>query len=360
MNVQNSFFRYWLLLAILFGCSGLFAQQLTDTVHTDYRAFKGKLMVLNECHNVASNDKVYEHIVRQVASGVNQGDTLNLLLEMSYSNAYMLNRYLQGDTQPIPWNLRKYVEALKGLNTPLRIIGVDFEYDRGGRARYYLPFLNTIVNELKAEDIPYEPLAMYIAALKSDTEWVQPDRKEVTAFYTGELQKVANGNQADNLLRDLLFVLDAEHHISSHRHRDNVAYKRFIEAQGKGMVRFANNYNILIYGSVHTDPSNKHNIYSNFRNKRTSPFKDNVFSIAQAYIDCNSTGDYFEQKNRTVKASILNSKKKNDDQLLAYVKKKFAFLAPNSLQNIKDIGDFQLVAPYKSNIISWYIHWKVE
>lgn len=358
--LAGHFIRYWLLLPIFFVYSGVFAQHLTDTIHTDYRAFKGKLIVLNECHNVASNDKVYEHIVSQIAAAATTGDTLNLVLEMPYSNACLLNKYLQGDTHPIPWNLRKYIEALKGLKMPLRIIGVDFEYDLGGRARYYLPFLNRIIEELKMGNIPGQPLMDYLTALRRDTTWVQPDKNELISFYSEEQKKTVVGSAAYTTLRDLLFVLAAEHNISSHRHRDKVAYRRFIEAQEKGIVRFSNNYNVLIYGSVHTDPSNNHNIYSNFRNRPSSPFKDNVYSIAQVYIDCKSTGDYFEQKLRTVSASILNGKKKNDDNLLAYVRERYATQSFNSVQSVKDIGGFSVIEPYKPHIISWFIHWMVK
>jgi hypothetical protein len=77
--------RKIILLLMLFIALNATAQRLTDTLNIDYSQYKGKLIVINECHNVAANNIVYEHIIKKIVAVCKANDTINLLLETPYS-----------------------------------------------------------------------------------------------------------------------------------------------------------------------------------------------------------------------------------------------------------------------------------
>src|SRR6185312_4999133 len=104
------------------------------------------------------------------------------------------------------------------------------------------------------------------------------------------------GSAAHQTVSDLLFVLNATHHINSTNVRDKHSYSRFLEFASTNNINYKNNYNLLIHGGVHTDFSRRWNIYHHFLTKQSSPFKDNVYSIGHVYVDCISNGDYFRQR----------------------------------------------------------------
>lgn len=346
------------LIALLFSFS-LSAQQVIDSAHTDYRPYKGKLIVINELHGVDGNNAAYSHVINQVATTAQPGDTLNLLIESSYSYAWLLNRYIHGEDD-YTLNPKPYIAALRQARMPVRIIAADFEYDKGKRAGAYTCFLDAMIKDLDKQGVPSAPLKEYKRALWKDSTWQTPDRTFVTDFYSTQLKGLPTGSAAHQSVSDLLFVLNATHHINSTQVRDRHAYKRFLELASANNINYKGNYNLLIHGGVHTDLSLPWNIYQHFRKKQSSPFKDNVYSIGHVYVDCISNGDYFRQT-RVRESSSLFMKPSKEKQLTNYVRATHGpRLAANSIINVADLPGVAVTEPYKPRIIGWMIQWQTE
>jgi hypothetical protein len=346
------------LIVLLFAFSAS-AQQIVDTTRTDYTAYMGKLIMVNEFHGVNANNTAYSHIIDQIAAAAKAGDTLNLLIETSYSQAWLLNRYIHGDNREIR-TPKPYIAALRNAKMPVRIIGVDFEYDKGRRAQDYIGFLNATIEDLENQGVPSTQLKEYISSLKKDSVWQEPDRKSLIAFYEAQQKVQQPTGNAYHTINELLFVLNATHYLIGRSARDSKAYSRFLETADNNNIRYRSSYNLLIHGGAHTDPSRHRNIYHHFLTKKSSPFKDNVYSVAQVYVDCISSGDYFSQTKMKGSSSIF-LKESSDDKVIDHVRTTFSpRLAANTITAVSDIPDLSLVKPYKPRIISWLIQWQTE
>ena len=64
----------------------------------DKNDIKGKLVLINEVHNVPTNSLAYYLIIKELTKNLTDSDTLNVFTERPYSSGLMLNKILQHDS----------------------------------------------------------------------------------------------------------------------------------------------------------------------------------------------------------------------------------------------------------------------
>lgn len=336
-------------------CISAFAQELIDTVNYDFFGYKGKLICVNEMHGVKTNDLVYTELVKKLSAVAKPGDTINLILEMPYSRAWLYNKSLEdGSEGPKEGYAKKFIAALKGNNIPVKIIGVDFEYDEGKRAESYLGFLNAISKVFSAAGVTVTTLNEYTASL-TNKEFKQQgkDRDKLIELYEGELSKYKDNKSTVAAIKDLLFVLNAKHHL--HSNRDPVIYRRLMEAATEGMISYTSRFNLLIHGAAHMTPGSN-SLFDYFNDNKESPFYSNVSLIAQTYYNC-SCRDYFTKPGEEpVNSSCFFSK--NSDEFMDHIKAVYRF-KENAASSIRN-ENLPLSSKLKNSILYLYIHNEVH
>lgn len=331
------------------------AQTFHDTCAIDYSGLKGKLICINELHSVDANDQVYTRVAGRLAAG----DSLTLLLEIPYSLCYLYNRYLDGDTSiHFAHPLSPLITTARQQRWPVRFFGCDFEYDKGKRGQIYVLFLKHIAATLAKARLDNQPLNTYIASLGDTGSWIERPVPEPVADFYRDLLPRCQGLIATRV-RELLFVLNARHKF--HAHRDPVIYRRIIEAEKQGFIHFRH-YNLLVHGSAHISPTFHRNLYHYFQKRASSPFRDKVYIIAQAYVDCYGNSGYFARngEKQLTSGSVFSLGKRNDALIGVLRQYYIPSYTGNSVTCIKAIPELDLPEHYRSRILYWYVQYKTE
>jgi hypothetical protein len=256
---------------------------------------KGKLILINETHSVPTNNLSYYLIIKELTKDFTYSDTLNIFTERPYSYTLMFNKILQNEDtlRKLKWTdflqnklpINALLDSLVSLKKNIRFIGVDFEYNEGKSVKSYKYFFETLRDEFAKASLSTKELGNYIQKI-DDKSISKKDIKALKEF----LKSIPSRTKS---ISDALFILEAKHKYFGYR--DKNIYERFKQIIERS-IDVKNQYNLLIYGGVHTNPSRPNsllkNLFALFDKDKESPFLGNTFLIANYYFDCTSYGFY--------------------------------------------------------------------
>ena len=284
---------------------------------------KGKLVLINEVHNVPTNSLAYYLIIKELTKNLTDLDTLNVFTERPYSSGLILNKILQHDSlsqkiklsdfpqNKLPQNA--WLDSLLNLKKNIRFIGVDFEYDEGKRIKSYKYFFETLRDEFAKSHLSSKELDDYIQKI-NDKSIRDKDIEELKVF----LKSIALKTKS---IADALFILEAKHQVFGYRDKNN--YERFKEIVERS-IDVRNQHNLLIYGGNHINPSRPNsllkNLFTLFDKDKESPFIGNTLLIANYYFDCISYGFYWSKEPSNFSGGIYGGK--GDEIVITELKKK--------------------------------------
>ncbi len=343
-----------LLLTPLLLLSMNLSAQIIDSSQIDFRPYKGKLIVINESHNVKTNNEAYYDIITKISKQLDKGDSINFIVEYPYSLSVEINRVKENDTSTVP-------HQFNYTNLPVRFIGVDFERPYKKEYNTYLLLLSRLIATLKEKQLLTKDLQEYYdLAEKRYVILKDNSRKPIITHYKKEREKFGVGSAEHQTITQLLFLLTADHNqLPNVKKRDSRNYRRLLEADKNGMISFKGNYNILVHGTCHTDPTKKKGIYNHFLARKDSPFRNNTYMTGQAYIDCVSAGDYFRDTARTITGSIFCGGEEKSLLITDYFRNRYkGVLQPGTLLMTRSANNMPEWEVYKGRFIGWHVHWK--
>lgn len=314
----------------------------------DKTEIKGKLVLINETHNISTNNSTYYLIIKNLTSEFSSTDTLNIFIERPYSHSFLYNNILQNkdvtnkiefsDFSQNKLSTSAWLDSLKSLKKNIRFIGVDFEYDEGKRVKSYKYFFETLKNELPNTHSSMSVLDNYIQ--KIDTKSIENHDVEKLKLFLKSI------HPKTKFISDALFILEAKHDFWGYRDKNN--FERFNEVI-KNNLDVKNQYNLLIYGSNHINPTRSKNLFNLFDKDENSPFLDNTRLIANYYFGCTSYGFYASKKPLIVNEGLYETK--GDEIIMTELKAK-------SLKNGVSVVNNNLNLPLNSfnKILYFIIH----
>lgn len=280
---------------------------------------KGKLVLINETHNIPTNNIAYYLIIKELTKGFINSDTLNIFFERPYSFGLMFNEILQNEDtlqklklSDFPQNklpTNAWLDSLVTLKKNIRFIGVDFEYDEGKRIKSYKYFFEKIREEFVKVHLPSKELDDYIQ--KIDNKLVEnKDIDNLKMF----LKSIPLKSKS---IADALFILEAKHQFFGYRDKNNFErFNQFI----KRNLDVKKQYNLLIYGGNHINPTRSKNLFNLFDKDNESLFLDNTLLIANYYFDCTAYGFYGSKEPSKVNGGLYETK--GDEIIMNELKKK--------------------------------------
>lgn len=290
--ISSSVKKYIFFITLNFLVFKVYAQSIDfPQFEIDREEAKGKVILVNETHNIATNNLSYYLLIKAISKKFVDSDTLNIFIERPYSVSLMYNKILQNeDTLSMPklsdftqnkLPINAWLDSLGSLKKNIRFIGVDFEYDEGKRMKSYKCFFETLRISLLEDSVSIKELDNFI--IKIDSKMVQ--NKDIN-----ELKKwLSVTPHQSKIVEDAIFILEAKHQFFGYRDRNNFdRFKQIIERR----LDVKNQYNLLIYGSNHINPTRSKNLFNLFDRDEKSPFFNKTRLIANYYLDCTSYGFY--------------------------------------------------------------------
>jgi hypothetical protein len=280
---------------------------------------KGKLILINETHSVPTNNLAYYLVIKELTNNFTDSDTLNIFIERPYSLGLMYNKILQNEDtlRKLTWTdfpqnklpINALLDSLLNLKKNIRFIGVDFEYDEGKRIKSYKYFFEILRDEFAKAHLPSKELDNYIQKI---------DDKSVENDDIGNLKIFLKlTSLKTKSIEDALFILEAKHQFFGYRDKNN--YERFNQIIERNLdVR--KQYNLLIYGGNHINPTRSKNIFNLFDKDKESPFLSNTLLIANYYFDCTAYGFYGSKEPSKVNEGLYETK--GDEMIMNKLKKK--------------------------------------
>ena len=280
---------------------------------------KGKLVLINEVHNVPTNSLAYYLIIKELTKNLTDLDTLNVFTERPYSSGLILNKILQHDSlsqkiklsdfpqNKLPQNA--WLDSLLNLKNNIRFIGVDFEYDEGKRIKSYKYFFEILRDDFVKSHLPTQKLDDYIE--KINNKLLTNKDVEVLKVFLNSIPLKTK------LIADALFILEAKHQFFGYRDRNN--FERFNQIIERS-IDIKNQYSLLIYGSNHINPTRSKNIFNLFDKDKESPFLSNTLLIANYYFDCTAYGFYGSKEPSKANEGLYETK--GDEIIMTELKKK--------------------------------------
>ena len=344
-----------LILVFLLTVGSSRAQRVADTLGLDYRPYRGKLVAIGEMHSVRANQDVYLHVIKGMAVAMQPGDTLNLILEMPYSYAYVINEFLTTGAHANVYSAQSFFGRIKATGVPVKVFACDFEYDQKKRGSNYLLFLSSAAKSLVAAGVDVAPIKAYADSLlnERDSTWHSPrGRKGLLAWARKKIMETTSAG-ARQTLAQLIFVLSSKH--GFHAQRDQSLYRRMHEAQAMGLVQYAGHYNLLIHGTTHLDPTWKRSLYHRLWSRTSSAFQDSAFLIQQVYLACHSAGDYFRPNTSSiVSTGPLYKYGSNLQAFCDHVNRQYPGDSA-SIQTVRHIPYDERVDKYRAQTLFWVI-----
>lgn len=280
---------------------------------------KGKLILINETHNVPTNNLAYYLIIKELTKRFNNTDTLNIFIERPYSLGLMYNKILQNEDtlRKLKWtdfsqnklSANAWLDSLVSLKKNIRFIGVDFEYDEGKRIKSYKYFFEILRDEFAKAHLPSKELDNYIQ--KIDDKSVENEDIENLKIF---LKLISLKTKS---IEDALFILEAKHQFFGYRDKNN--YERFNQIIERS-IDVKNQYNLLIYGGTHINPLRPNSLLNFFDKNEESPFLGNTLLIANYYFDCTSYGFYGSKEPSKANGGFYGIK--GDEMIMYELKKK--------------------------------------
>ena len=317
--------KYTICIILNFLIFNIYAQNIDfSQFKINKNDIKGKLILINEAHKIPTNSSAYYLIIKELTKNFTDSDTLNIFTEQPYSHTIMLNKILQNEDdtlRKIKWNdfpqnklpTNAWLDSLVGLKKNIRFIGVDFEYDEGKRIKSYKYFFETLRDEFAKSHLSTKELDDYIRKI-NDKSIKNKDIEALKVFLKSIPLKTKS-------ISDALFILEAKHKYFGYR--DKNIYERFKQIIGRS-IDVKNQYNFLIYGGAHTNPSRPNsllkNLFTLFDEDKESPFFDNTLLIANYYFDCISYGFYWSKEPSNFSGGIYGGK--GDEIVITELKKK--------------------------------------
>jgi hypothetical protein len=285
--------KYTIFIFLNFLTLNIYSQNIDfSQFEINKNEIKGKLVLINETHYIPTNNTAYYLIIKEIAKGLSNSDTLNIFIERAYSLGLMYNKILQNEDDTLrktklpdfpqnklPTNV--WLDSLMNLKKNIKFIGVDFEYDEGKRLKSYKYFFETLKDEFLKLNLPQQILNDYIQKINNKSI-ENKDIKQLKSF----LETVSLKTKP---IEDAIFILEAKHQFFSYRDKNN--YERFRQIIRRNLD-VKNQYNFLIYGGSHVFPNNSRNLFNLFNKEKESPFLDNTLLIANYYFNCTSYGFY--------------------------------------------------------------------
>jgi len=271
------------------------AQIRTETSFPDIRNKKGDLIAINEMHGALANTQVYLDILKHVHEQL-PDDTINLLLEIPFSQAVWCNDFLASGGK-IAMSERVYPSPefwneIVLQQIPVKIFGCDFEYDaQFKRNKSLIYLLQKTSDDLVDAKMDTGFIASYIAMVKG----FQLQEKNTRALIK---QLEAIQPAATSVLKmkigQLIFALEAPQKYSSGR--DAFIYRRSLDGIKQHNFDYQNQINILIHGVAHINPVNKKSLFNRFRNGGDSPFRGKCFVLGNVYLNCKNNSGIFRHE----------------------------------------------------------------
>ncbi len=202
-----------------------------------------------------------------------------------------------------------WLDSLLNLKKNIRFIGVDFEYDEGKRIKSYKYFFETLRSELSKEDIPVEKLNDFIRKINNKSI-EDRDIEELKKSLSSTLFKSKS-------IADAIFILEAKHQFFGYRDRNN--FERFNQIIRRNLD-VKNQYNLLIYGGNHINPTRSKNLFNLFDKDKESPFSGNTLLVANYYFDCTAYGFYGSKESSKANEGLYEAK--GDEMIMTELKKK--------------------------------------
>jgi hypothetical protein len=280
---------------------------------------KGKLILINETHNISTNNTAYYLIVKELTKDFTNSDTLNIFIERPYSLGLMFNEILQNEgtlqklkisdfaQNKLPTNA--WLDSLISLKKNIRFIGVDFEYDDGKRIKSYKYFFEKLKDEFAKFPLQSKVLDDYFHKI-DDKSVGNKDIEAVKVFLKSIPLKTKS-------IEGALFILEAKHQFFGYRDKNN--FERFNQIIERS-VDIKNQFNLLIYGSNHINPTRSKNIFNLFDKDKESPFLSNTLLIANYYFDCTAYGFYGSKESSKANEGLYEVK--GDEMIMTELKKK--------------------------------------
>ena len=285
----------------------------------DKNGIKGKLMLINETHNVATNNLSYYLIIKELTKKFDNSDTLNIFVERPFTMGFMYNKILQNEDtlRKLKWTdfpqnklpINAWLDSLASLKKNIRFVGVDFEYDEGKRVKSYKYFFETLREEFAKVYLPAQTLDDYIE--KINTNSIEKKDIESLGLF---LKSIPLRKKSTT---DALFVLEAKHQFFGYRDENN--FERFNQIIRRN-IDVKNQYNLLIYGSNHVNPTRSKNLFNLFNQDKSSPFLNNTLLIANYYFDCTAYGFYGSKEPSKANEGLYETK--GDKLVMDELKKK--------------------------------------
>jgi hypothetical protein len=119
------------------------------------------------------------------------------------------------------------------------------------------------------------------------------------------------------LVEDALFILEAKHQFFGYRDRNN--FERFNQIIRRNLD-VKNEFNLLIYGGNHINPTRSKNLFNLFDKDKESPFLGNTLLIANYYYNCTAYGFYDSKEPSKENGGIYETK--GDEIVVTEFKKK--------------------------------------
>lgn len=284
--------KYTIYIILNFLIFNIYAQNIDfSQFKIKENEIKGKLVLINETHSVPTNNLSYYLIIKELTKNLTNSDTLNIFTERPYSYTLMFNKILQNEDtlRKLKWTdflqnklpINALLDSLVSLKKNIRFIGVDFEYNEGKSIKSYKYFFEKLRDEFTKVHLPSKELDDYIQKI---------DDKSVGNKDIENLKMVLKSIPLKTkLIADALFILEAKHQFFGYRDRNN--FERFNQIIERNLdVR--KQYNLLIYGGNHINPTRSKNIFNLFDKDKESPFLSNTLLIANYYFDCTAYGFY--------------------------------------------------------------------
>lgn len=317
--------KYTIYIILNFLIFNVYAQNIDfSQFKINKNEIKGKLILINETHNISTNNLAYHLTIKELTKEFTNSDTLNIFIEQPCSLATMFNKILQNaeDTlRKTKWNgfpqnklpTNAWLDSLRSLKKNIRFIGVDFEYDEGKRIKSYKYFFVTLRDEFAKASLPTKELGDYIQKI-NDKSIRDKDIEELKVF----LKSIALKTKS---IADALFILEAKHQVFGYRDKNN--YERFKQIIERS-IDVRNQHNLLIYGGNHINPSRPNsllkNLFTLFDKDKESPFFGNTLLIANYYFDCISYGFYWSKEPSKYNGGLYGGK--GDEMIMTELKKK--------------------------------------
>jgi hypothetical protein len=313
--------KYTIYIILNFLISNIYAQNIDfSQFKINKNEIKGKLVLINETHNIPTNNLAYYLIIKELTKEFSNSDTLNIFIERQYSLSLMYNEILQNkDTlRKLKWNdfpqnklpTNAWLDSLVNLKKNIRFIGVDFEYDEGKSIKSYKYFFETLRDEFVKAHLPSKELDDYIQKI-DDKSIRNKDIEELEVFLKSTPLKTKS-------IADALFILEAKHKFFGNRDKNNFRrFKQIIERS----IDVKNQYNFLIYGGSHTYPLRSNSLFNFFDKNKESPFLDNTLLISNYYFNCTSYGFYGSKESSKFNGGLYHGIKE-DEMIMNELKKK--------------------------------------